>query len=77
MAPAVAVWNKDPFMKIKEKIVFPTMQLESVPHSEEEEEDEEEISITRPRSGRTIRPFSNICSTPKGERCGSILEKAK
>lgn len=48
VASLTANWNRGPFMRIKKKKFVPTMQLESLPHSEEDE-DEEEILITQLR----------------------------
>lgn len=52
VAPVVAVWNKDPFMRIKKNTSVPKMRLVSSQHFGENEEDEEKIPITRPRSVR-------------------------
>lgn len=43
VATTVAIWNRDPFIRVKKKTSILTMQLESIPHSDKEE-DKEEIS---------------------------------
>lgn len=71
LAPAILIWNRDPFMWTRKKVRVPPAQLEK---SDKVDEDEEEIRIPTPRFTRkTSLPKPD----PRGKTIATSPEKTK